>query len=125
MSNNTNIHKNKMSDLLDGTAEKMQLGYRMKSLEKTEIILPYQSFVVRVDGNCFSRFTSGFRKPFDPAFQKAMIRTANSLLVRYNPTLVFVCSDEISLVFRNQCDRKEYDRLIESNETNIPQHMFS
>lgn len=53
------------------------LGDRMKAyehlIEQYPKIPPYKPFAVRLDGHTFSRFTTGFKKPFDALFQSAMI----------------------------------------------------
>lgn len=73
---------------------------RMKQYEDNENVENYQSFLVRVDGKKFSTFTKKyFKKPFDPHFTSIMKDTANELLCFFNPTLVYVCSDEITLIF--------------------------
>ena len=73
---------------------------RMKNYENTDNVEDYQSFLVRVDGKKFSTFTKKyFKKPFDPLFTSIMTDTANELLCFFNPNLVYVCSDEITLIF--------------------------
>lgn len=75
------------------------LGDRMKSYETTEIVSPNLPFIVRADGKTFSTYTRGLNKPFDDRFQQAMVKTANGLLEFFNAKTVFVCSDEITLIF--------------------------
>ena len=65
------------------------------------------------------------QKPFDNNFQTAIVHTANELLNFFNARSVFCCSDEISLVFSSVCSREEYEKLIASNEKNLPVHIYS
>jgi tRNA(His) 5'-end guanylyltransferase len=89
--------------------EKISLATRMKMYEKKSIILPYESFVVRVDGKCFKTFTEFFKKPFDKNFYDAMYLTAVDLLNEFKTTTVFFCSDEITLVFPALCTKEQYE----------------
>jgi tRNA(His) 5'-end guanylyltransferase len=110
-------------DLDVGT--KISLGDRMKSYEQTELVPPYQAFIVRADGNSFSTLTSGFPKPFDTGFNRAMVRTANGVMNHFNAKTVFVCSDEITLIFGPVCGKREYYELTDAKEKNLPTHIYS
>jgi len=77
----------------------MGLAARMKTYEDNANVVADHYYVVRADGNTFSKFTTGLRKPFDMNFTRAMTRAANDVLVHFSAQSVFVCSDEISLVF--------------------------
>ena len=91
-------------DLIDqGT--KISLGERQKTYEHTEIVPPYQAFNIRADGNCFSSFTSGFKKPFDHVFAVAVNRTAQGVMKHFHCRTVFSCSDEITGIFAPVCSR--------------------
>ncbi|VBB18018.1 tRNAHis guanylyltransferase [Yasminevirus sp. GU-2018] len=103
----------------------MGLGDRMKSYETTEVVPPYQAFIVRADGNCFSKFTSGFPKPFDSGFLNAVVKTGNGVMDHFNAKTVFSCSDEITLVFPAICTKAEYDELVAKGEKNLPTHTYS
>jgi tRNA(His) guanylyltransferase len=103
----------------------MKLGPRMKLMEKTERVPPYKRFLVRSDGNCFSKYTSGFEKPFDKRFASAMMKTASCVLEHFNARTVFCCSDEITLVFDQVVDRINYDMMLSSGEKNIPEHIYN
>ena len=48
------------------------LGDRMKDYEKQQLqfIPPDWPFIVRLDGNSFSKFTKQLKKPFDDIFLK-------------------------------------------------------
>ena len=91
----------------------MSLGDRMKQYEKTSYeitnIKPYLPFIVRMDGNCFSKFTRGFDKPFDELFAMAMIKTSGDLLIKFSSVTSLVFSDEISLVIPAICSKKDYE----------------
>jgi len=60
---------------------------------------PYLPYIIRLDGHKFSTFTRPFTKPYDVRFANAMLRTAESLMLQFNPTTVYTCSDEITLCF--------------------------
>lgn len=66
----------------------------------TDHIVPDDEVLIcRVDGNCFSRYTSFLEKPFDLIFSNAMINTMTDLMKKFNADVGFTFSDEISLVF--------------------------
>lgn len=113
-----------LPDYIDA-GTKISLGDRMKSYEKTDMVPAYQSFIVRADGNSFSKYTKGFPKPFDAGFSRAMIRTANGVMNHFNARTVFVCSDEITVIFHAVCTKSEYDDLLKSDEKNLPTHIFA
>jgi tRNA(His) guanylyltransferase len=78
-----------------------KLADRMKGYEaKVDYKLPNSPTVMRVDGHCFSKFTSYFQKPFDIRIHEAMLGTCKDLL-QANPaaTIGYTFSDEITLVF--------------------------
>jgi len=84
-----------------------EIGERMKVYEKSlesslDKTLP---FIVRLDGHRFSKFTKGFKKPFDERIYTAMIRTTADLLKDFSPNLAYTQSDEITLVFTPQLDQ--------------------
>jgi len=53
----------------------------------------------------FSKFTKGFKKPFDERIYNAMILTTMDLVKDFNPHLAYTQSDEITLVFVPQLDQ--------------------
>jgi tRNA(His) 5'-end guanylyltransferase len=78
----------------------LSLGDRMKIREKK-----YQMFlsdkdnvVIRLDGDSFSKFTKGFRKPFDSIITKTMLKVSEELFKRFQCSFVYTQSDEITLV---------------------------
>lgn len=102
----------------------VSLGERMKTFE-TDIdhgVPPYHSFIVRIDGKNFSKFTKNFKKPYDPRFQELMNQTAEALLDYFQPSTCYVQSDEISLVFPKLHTKSEYDSLEPSFRKN---HLFN
>lgn len=100
----------------------VSIGDRIKLYEKTyELkIPPYQAFIVRLDGKNFSKFTNGFKRPFDQLFTSTMINTTNDLVKKFNPTTGYTHSDEISLIFPPVCTKEEYD-----NKENKSTHLFN
>lgn len=92
------------------------LGYRMKSYEIDDRIPPYKPYVCRLDGKNFSKYTKGLKKPFDSLFTNAMVRTMNDLVLKFNAATGFCCSDEITLVFSQQCTKEEYDAEEDTNK---------
>jgi tRNA(His) 5'-end guanylyltransferase len=100
------------------------LSKRMKSFEvetqNKNVIEGYETFVIRLDGRGFSKFTGKyFQKPFDENFATIMRNTAYSLFKEFHPTLIHVQSDEFTLVFQNICTQEEFE-----NEPNKYKHSF-
>lgn len=76
------------------------LGDRMKRYE-SEVdrrFLPTLPVIARIDGRCFSTWTRGLIKPFDPALHRAMVETTKALVEESNATIGYTQSDEISLI---------------------------
>jgi len=70
-----NLEKNVLCDCLDCKTEKIEtnkgLAERMKSYEifNKSLIMPYETFIVRIDGHNFTNLTSKcFKKPVDNKF---------------------------------------------------------
>eukprot|EP00123_Amoebidium_parasiticum_P012582 comp21458_c0_seq1/m.29662 comp21458_c0_seq1/g.29662 ORF comp21458_c0_seq1/g.29662 comp21458_c0_seq1/m.29662 type:complete len:303 (-) comp21458_c0_seq1:79-987(-) len=83
-------------------AKMVSLPEQMKSLEAplSDIQLdPRKIYMARLDGHCFSAFTTGFKKPFDHRINSAMVATTADLVNKYNAVLGYTQSDEITLVF--------------------------
>lgn len=78
------------------------LASRMKAYEAPfDTSLPHDSpTILRLDGHCFSRFTSSFARPFDQRIHIAMLSATQDIL-QYFPqaTVAYTHSDEITLVF--------------------------
>jgi tRNA(His) guanylyltransferase len=91
--------------------EKDAFGDRMKRYEAVEAqraLPPELPVLVRIDGRRFSKFTRGFRKPFDPDLSGAMRETCRLLVEETGARVGYVQSDEISLVLER---RHEGDAL--------------
>ncbi len=88
----------------------------MKRLEASSLIIsvvnPWDTFVVRLDGWAFSRFTRAFfAKPFDRRFEMAMIAAAQAALTTFHAAAAYTHSDEITLFFPALCTREEFDDM--------------
>ncbi|KAM9953405.1 hypothetical protein ACTFIR_008473 [Dictyostelium discoideum] len=96
--NNNNNNKKKMNDPFSA------LGDRMKSYEDGMkiIIEKNNSFIIRLDGHSFSKFSKVFKKPgiaWDIRIHQAMVETATALMKTFLPTVVYTFSDEITMCF--------------------------
>lgn len=78
----------------------VSLGDRIKSYEKRfqSYISEQEYVVIRLDGDSFSKFTKGFRKPFDKILVETMNRTTKALFERFSCCFAYTQSDEITLV---------------------------
>jgi tRNA(His) 5'-end guanylyltransferase len=86
------------------------LGDRMKKYEQVETgrrFLPLLPVYARLDGRCFSKFTKGMRRPYDPDMSAAMIETTRALVEKTNALVGYTQSDEISLVWFNEDSRQQ------------------
>ena len=97
------------------------LGERMKLYESKHQheIAPNESFLIRLDGKCFSKFTKGFRKPFDCIFQSVMIKVMNEMVKEFCATTGYTHSDEITLIFPAVCTAEEFEKNL-----NKSAHLF-
>lgn len=91
------------ADLKTGppSSEAANVGDHVKSLEaRWDAKLPSSSsYVIRLDGHAFSKFTRHFRKPLDARITQSMVSTTVDLLNEFNAVCGFTQSDEITLVF--------------------------
>lgn len=91
----------------------MNIGDRMKKYEReslSESYIPaYKPYIIRLDGNCFSKFTNSFKKPFDIIFFKAMLNTCNDLIIKFNAVTGYTHSDEITIIFAKECTKSEFE----------------
>lgn len=117
-----------------------KLGDRMKRYENqidSKITIgPSESYIVRLDGRSFSKFTKKFVKPFDLVFVKAMCMTMQDLVEEFEAQTGYTHSDEITLIFNAKCtelEELEYMELknnqdlmnLSSNKLReLPNHMF-
>lgn len=69
-------------------------------------LAPHSPALVRLDGHRFSRFTSGFHKPYDWRILWAMTRAAADLLEALTPQCAYTQSDEITLVWAQAVPEK-------------------
>lgn len=76
------------------------LGEYAKALENNKSpILDNAKFIIfRLDGHGFSKFTRGFDKPFDLHIIRAMQKTSEDLVSKYNASIAYTQSDEITLL---------------------------
>lgn len=107
----------------------LKLGDRIKQYENfidyKLIIKPTDSYVVRLDGRCFSKFTKKFYKPFDIVFIKTMCLTMRDLVKEFDAQTGYTHSDEITLIFCAKCTEEEKKELEETKKDDkIQQHMF-
>ncbi|MDO8414800.1 MAG: tRNA(His) guanylyltransferase Thg1 family protein [Agitococcus sp.] len=78
------------------------MGDHQKSFENREAgrqLMPGLPALVRLDGRAFSTFTRGLARPYDEAMSKAMIETTRFLVDKFQATIGYTQSDEISLAF--------------------------
>ncbi len=78
------------------------MSIRMKEYEFRETernFLPYIPIYARLDGRNFSSLTKGMARPFDKDFSQIMHDTAMVMVQKTNARIVYVQSDEISLVW--------------------------
>jgi tRNA(His) guanylyltransferase len=80
---------------------KSVVGDEMKALEREwdRRVDASTTYMIRLDGHCFSKFTKGFEKPCDVRIHKAMSCAARDLLTTFNGTAVYTESDEMTIVF--------------------------
>jgi tRNA(His) guanylyltransferase len=86
-------------------------GNRMKDLESVYTsakIEPPAVLCVRIDGKGFSKFTKGFKKPFDDGLSETMIKTTERLVKETHASIGYVQSDEISLFYTPNENGHEY-----------------
>lgn len=76
-------------------------GDRMKSYEMAEAGRRLMSdripVLARLDGRCFSGFTAGLQRPFDPRLTALMVETTVHLVEETGAAVGYTQSDEISL----------------------------
>jgi tRNA(His) guanylyltransferase len=79
-----------------------ELGTRMKEYESKESgrrFLPMLPVVARIDGKNFSKFTKGFKRPYDDRMVHLMLNTTIFLVEKTQALIGYTQSDEISLVW--------------------------
>jgi tRNA(His) guanylyltransferase len=88
-----------------------EFGDRMKAYEKeyTDAYVPIdQILCVRIDGKGFSKFTKGFKKPFDDVLGGVMVNTMMNLVKETNASIGYTQSDEITLIYTPGEKSSEY-----------------
>jgi tRNA(His) guanylyltransferase len=91
--------------------KKDEFGDRMKHYEKkyTSAHIPiHEPLCIRIDGKGFSKFTKGFKKPFDDILSSAMVTTMLSLVKNTHASFSFTQSDEITLIYKPGEKASEY-----------------
>lgn len=86
---------------------KDSLGTRMKSYEQPTIgrrAFKGQPLVVRLDGKNFHSFTKGLKRPFDPALSSLMRETMMAMVDKFQATVGYTQSDEITLIWSYKAD---------------------
>jgi tRNA(His) 5'-end guanylyltransferase len=86
-------------------------GDRMKAYENkftSASVSIDQILCVRIDGKGFSKFTKGFKKPFDERLSNAMIQTTKKLCAETHASFSYTQSDEISLIYTPGEKASEY-----------------
>lgn len=81
---------------------KKDIGDVMKDYEKVyenNNVPGNYAFIIRADGHSFSKFTNGFKRPFDENFKNAMIETMKDAMTEFNAMTGYTHSDEITLIF--------------------------
>jgi tRNA(His) guanylyltransferase len=91
----------------------MPLGDRMKSYEKdNELYIDSQKHIcIRIDGHKFSKYTKGFKRPFDEVLKKSMVETTKLLMAHFDSVTGYTQSDEITLVIpsrHNELRKEDY-----------------
>jgi len=62
--------------------------------------MPLLPIYTRIDGRCFSGFTSGLERPYDLRITRAMVETTKHLVEETHARIGYTQSDEISLVWQ-------------------------
>ncbi|MEM4282588.1 MAG: tRNA(His) guanylyltransferase Thg1 family protein [Candidatus Woesearchaeota archaeon] len=77
------------------------------------IELPGTAFFVRLDGWAFHSVSKSLRftKPFDKRFLEALIETTKELFQKFNPTLAYIFSDEINLLFLKPVNFRRIEKI--------------
>jgi len=90
------------------------LGDRLKFYESRweESISAKDHIVIRIDGHKFSKYTKGFKRPFDEILSKAMEQTTTELVKEFQAVVGYTQSDEITLVIPSPKPTKvHYNKL--------------
>ena len=88
-----------------------EFGDRMKGYEKdftSSNVGIDDVLCVRLDGKGFSKFTKGFKKPFDDILTGVMVSTMMNLVKETHANIGYTQSDEITLIYTPGEKAKEY-----------------
>lgn len=88
-----------------------EFGDRMKAYESsytTARVNIDEILCVRIDGKGFSKFTKGFKKPFDDILTGVMVNTMMNLVKDTHASIGYTQSDEITLIYTPGEKAKEY-----------------
>ena len=83
----------------------MDIASRMKQYEYAETqqkFIPLLPVYCRIDGRSFSKFTQGFKKPFDQDFRDCMRKTSQQLIEATSASIAYTQSDEINLCWLSE-----------------------
>lgn len=83
----------------------------LKSLEDYRKIDPKSSFIIRLDGRCFSKYTRKLEKPFDSKMKEAMKDTTRDAVSEFGAVTGFTASDEITLIFNGETEHPYNGRI--------------
>lgn len=99
--------------------EEIALGDRLKMYEKEyeNTIDSNKHIIVRIDGHKFSKYSKGFKKPFDTLLADSMIATTQKLVEEFQCSCGYTQSDEITLAFPSY--KEEYDEKRQNTYTHI------
>eukprot|EP01080_Neovahlkampfia_damariscottae_P000368 gene368-6782_t len=80
---------------------KDSLSLQMKSIEKLNNfkVDSTKPFIIRLDGNNFSKFTKPFLKPFDSHLHEIFVQSSCEIFDKYSPKVIYCCSDEITIMY--------------------------
>ena len=81
-----------------------ELGDRMKLYELAEAgrrFMPLLPILARIDGRCFSGFTRGMKRPYDPTMTLMMVDTTRFLVEETGACMGYTQSDEITLAWHS------------------------
>lgn len=87
-------------------------GAVMKAYEKASESMSevpgYLPYVIRGDGNGFSKFTKGLQEPYDLNFSFAMILATLDAMLYFNADTAYTHSDEFTLIFAPKCSKEDW-----------------
>jgi len=91
---------------------KDEIGNRLKTLwetpETSRKVQRESPIYARIDGRCFSKFTTGLKRPFDTDFSDVMLTTTRRLMEETGAVLGYTQSDEISLAWYNKAETSQH-----------------